>query len=364
MGANPHGGWLTNREERERAVDSKERRERRKERLEALQKLRGSDLLIAYITSTRPGISHPMTDEAFRRFYEHMPNQKVRQIDLFIHSDGGDGVVPWRLMSLLREYSEHVDVLVPYRAFSAATLTALGAKNIVMHPMGMLGPIDPTVLDPFGPIDPSTGKPYGVSVEDVAAYIALVKEDVGIRHEDELVRAFTHLAKQASPLTLGNVKRATAQARMLGEKLLRLRDPQAEAHSIEQIVEQLTTKLYYHGHPINRCEAKDDLGLHVEYPEPSVETAMWSLYTAYEEDMDLDREFDLINESLRANPNASFKQGEWTSFDLQPIILSIIESSRRADVYEQDLRINMTENDNGWLSATGMPLRSAWSVQS
>ena len=99
-------------------------------------------------------------------------------------------------------------MLVPHRAFSAATLTALGADNIVMHPMGMLGPTDPTVANPFNPRDPQ-GHPIGISVEDVTAYIALIKDDAGIQHEDQLVLAFNKLADQIPPLALGNVKRST-----------------------------------------------------------------------------------------------------------------------------------------------------------
>jgi len=68
-----------------------------------------------------------------------------------------------------------------------------------MHPMGMLGPIDPTVTTPFNPTNPENpSERLGISVEDVASYIALVRDDVGIRHEDELVQAFTILAQQVN----------------------------------------------------------------------------------------------------------------------------------------------------------------------
>lgn len=238
-------------------------RARRADLIKKLREKRGSDVLISYITSTRPNGGAQMGQDAIRRFVDLLPPKPVDKIDLFLHSNGGDGIVPWRLMTLLREYAKEVDVLVPSHAFSAATLACLGADKIVMHPMGMLGPIDPTVGDPYGDPDPQTGQPRGVSVEDVAAYIALVKEDVGIRHEDELVQAFAKLADKVHPLTLGHAKRGTAQARMLGEKLLRLRDPQMESHKISTLIEELTTKLYYHGHPIGRREAEEDLELHV-----------------------------------------------------------------------------------------------------
>lgn len=119
------------------------RREQRIELIRNLRLAREVDLTLAYVTSSRPGVAAQMSIDAVRRIGDHMPDQPVKSIDLFISSDGGDSIVPWRLMTLLREYAETVDVLVPHRAFSAATLTALGANTIVMHPMGMLGPIDP-----------------------------------------------------------------------------------------------------------------------------------------------------------------------------------------------------------------------------
>jgi hypothetical protein len=303
-----------------------------------------------------------MTIDAFRYFFEHMPKSQVDKLDLFIHSDGGDATMPWRLMAFLREYAERVDVLVPYRAFSAATLAALGANRIVMHPMGTLGPIDPTVHDPYGPVNPQTGQPMGVSVEHVAAYNALVKDDVGIRHEDELVQAFAILAHKVHPLTLGAAKRGTAQARMLGGRLLRLRDPQAEAHRIEQLLEDLTRKLYYHGHPINRTEARDDLKLPVDFPVAAVEKAMWDLYVAYEEDMEMDRLFDPIADALRT-PGFTIEAGQWNTADLPTMRLAVIESEDRADVLEHDLQVSVTRSDDqGTIAANAAGLRAEWIV--
>jgi hypothetical protein len=242
-----------------------------------------------------------MAPDAIRRGYDLLPTEKVGQLDLFLHSNGGDGTVPWRLMTLLRERAKRVDVLVPFRAYSAATLACRRADRIVMHPMGVLGPIDPSIGDPYER-DPQTGQPRTVAVEDVAPYIAMIKENVGIRHEDELVQAFGKLADRVHPLTLGSAKRGTGQARMLGEKLLRLRDPSMEPHKISSLIEELTTKLYYHGHPIGRREAKEDLQLPVDEASPAVEGAMGDLYCAYERQWHMDVQSPAVG---RETPRAS-----------------------------------------------------------
>lgn len=107
-------------------------------------------------------------------------------------------------MSLVREFCSDFAVLVPNRAFSAATLTAMGADEVVIHPMGMLGPIDPTVANEFNPPNERVpGQLLGISVEDVTSYIALIRDDIGISHEDELIQAVLALASKVHPLALG-----------------------------------------------------------------------------------------------------------------------------------------------------------------
>src|SRR5581483_2871438 len=109
------------------------------------------------------------------------------------------------LTALFREFATKFSVIIPYRAYSAASLLALGADEIVMHPFAELGPIDPTVANEFNPTEQGTGRRLGISVEDVTAYVNFIKDTVGITHEDELVRAVEILANKVHPLALGNV---------------------------------------------------------------------------------------------------------------------------------------------------------------
>ena len=113
----------------------------RQELIEKLQSLRKDRLCIVYVTSTRSGHEVAMADDVVRLMYDHFEAGKEKAkkgIDLFIHSNGGQGTVPWRVVSLIREYTDEFTALVPYKAFSAATLLAMGAQEIIMHPMGIL----------------------------------------------------------------------------------------------------------------------------------------------------------------------------------------------------------------------------------
>jgi len=335
--------------------------------IKQIEKERGTHL-ISYVTSTRAGLEVPMAMDSLRKIYEHLtligtPKKKAK-LDLLLHSNGGDGTVPWRLVTLIREYASKFSVLVPHRAFSAATLTALGADSIIMHPMGMLGPTDPTVANPFNPRDPTNpAQTIGISVEDVTAYIALIKEDAGIQHEDQLVTAFTKLAEQVHPLALGNVKRSLSQSRMMAKKLLALHmDPRKDEHEIEEIVDNLTSKLFFHGHPINRREAKEQVGLRtVEKTSQKVEQLMWNLYLDYEREIKIEEPFQPAMEFVAQFP--ALNAGQIAVTPVATAKLAFIESVHRTDVASMDYELVGQRLPNGATSVTTVTRRQSWLVE-
>lgn len=251
-----------------------------------IEQMRDS-LVICLLTTLRPGVQGAIADDQVRVMFDHLleiVERPIPKLDLFLVSNGGSGVVPWRLVSLFREFAKKFCVLIPYRAYSAATLVALGADEIVMHPFGELGPIDPSVSNDFNPKN-AQGGPIAISVEDVKAYITFIKKTVGITHEDELVKTIESLCQQVHPLALGNVERFVSQSRMVATKVLKTHMDGDADHIIDELVENMTSKLYFHGHPINRNEAKKDLKLKVcENCPPKLEKAMWNLYIDFEKD--------------------------------------------------------------------------------
>ena len=72
-------------------------------------------------------------------------------------------------------------ILVPYRAHSSATLTALGADEIVMTEMSELGPVDPSRAHPLLPKDELAGgdKPLFISVQDLRHVLDFLKREMG-----------------------------------------------------------------------------------------------------------------------------------------------------------------------------------------
>jgi ClpP class serine protease len=86
-------------------------------------------------------------------FMEAVSNVEERELDLFLHSPGGSAEAADSIIQYLRTRFDHIRIVVPVAAMSAATMMALGADEILMGAHSQLGPIDPqfTVFTPEGP---------------------------------------------------------------------------------------------------------------------------------------------------------------------------------------------------------------------
>jgi len=251
--------------------------------------------IIAYITGTRQWkgtgqvVSTRIATDAVRLCYDHLaamasntPREKLK-LDLFIFSQGGDASVPWRLVSLFREFASEFRVIVPYTAMSAATLICLGADSIVMGRKGELGPIDPSLQD--SAILKIEGERPPIGVEDVTSYIAFVRERCSVKRRSLIMQAVKLLSDQLGPIGLGKLNRQHSYIRMVGERLLRTRQG-CDEKAIKTILRRLIEEVSFHGHAISRAEAKE-LGLHVEVPSADIEERIWKLYLEFEKDYEL-----------------------------------------------------------------------------
>jgi hypothetical protein len=312
-----------------------------------LEELRGSSV-ICLLTTLRQGVQGQISDDQVRVIFDHllkMGKRPIENLDLFLVSNGGSGVVPWRLVSLFREFAKSFRVLIPYRAYSAATLLALGADEIVMHPFGELGPIDPSVSNEFNPKSPS-GQTIPISVEDVKAYVAFIKKTVGITHEDELVKTIEALCSQVHPLALGNVERFVSQSRMIATKVLKTHMDGDADHIIDELVENMTSKLYFHGHPINRKEARQDLKLKVlSDPTAELEDTMWKLYLNFEQS------FENTDPFFPSGQLFTLFAGNMALNTVQHIdaelLHATVESKKLRSEFRSTHKITMTQAPNG-----------------
>lgn len=259
--------------------------------LQSIAGLRGGSQVIAYITSDRPGpvgarVAPDVIPLFSKQLKEIAPSGKVPKIDLFLYSAGGDTMVPWRLVSMIREHCNQFSVLVPYKAHSAATMIALGADEIMMSDLSEISPIDPSTANVFNPPEPNN--PQGripISVEDVIAYFDLAKNKFGIKSDEDLTKIFNKFVEtnpQVHPLALGNVNRIHNLIRLIAKRLLKSHNKPMKDDEIEKVVEYFTEKLYSHQYFIGRREAREELGVKsvADAPAPLAK-AMHELYEAY-----------------------------------------------------------------------------------
>ena len=150
--------------------------------------------LLVYVTSKREGINASMATDALPFLIDQLNQLPVgtTELDFLIVSFGGDPMVAWRIMSLIRQHGiNKVSVLIPQSAYSAATLLALGADEIVMHPNGHLGPVDMQITT-F-----ADGKTKKFSTEDISAFLEFVRERLGITDQNIFAGCSRSLAKRS-----------------------------------------------------------------------------------------------------------------------------------------------------------------------
>lgn len=235
--------------------------------------------LLTLITSTKKPeqlFATQIAQDILPLFYHLLSGMpKGLKLDILIYSSGGQIDVPWPLVNLLREYSDDIHAILPWRAHSAATLLVLGADSIGMGPLASLSPIDPQFQLRL------TDKQIVVAgVEDVYGYYRLVNEILTL---DSVGRseALKLLASRIAPEVLGKISRVRREIRIIATNLLHLH--MQDEDRIEKIVRALVEELPSHQYLINRKEAAD-LGLPVQHLDETTEKLSFQILNSYMEE--------------------------------------------------------------------------------
>ncbi len=80
-----------------------------------------------------------------------------KRLSFILTTTGGDALEVERAVSVVRHYYEEVNFIVPDYAYSAGTIFCMSGDNIYMDYFGVLGPIDPQVLNKDGKYIPAQG---------------------------------------------------------------------------------------------------------------------------------------------------------------------------------------------------------------
>lgn len=261
----------------------------RAERLDLIRQLQTerNSSVVTYFCGDRKPLGAQIAEDLLRPMYDQLlrisPVGKVARLDFFLYSTGGAMETPWKVVTMLRQFCDELNVIVPFKAYSAATLIALGADKIWMTRKGELGPIDPamTLRSVPNPEKIPAAILGEIGVEDVAAYVSFIRNRAGLTDQAALAGVVGTLAETLTPTLLGRLERTYSHIRLVARKLLSLVQPPLDDTTVTTIVEALTEKSYAHGHGIGRQEARQ-LGLKVFDLDQAQDDLVWRLYLDYE----------------------------------------------------------------------------------
>ena len=209
-----------------------------------------------------------------------------RELDVVLHTFGGDTEAPWRFISLIREYTEELSVLIPHHALSAGTLIALGADEIIMTPLSTLGPIDPSRTHPLLPKREGAKEPEPISVQDMRHAMQFIQEAASNNPEfaytpEAMAQIFQALFDKIHPLAIGAIEQSYALAKLIGARCLATHMKEEEdTERISTIVSKLCDDYKSHQYKIGRTEAKA-LQLKVTNASDPVDRILTELLTFY-----------------------------------------------------------------------------------
>lgn len=237
-----------------------------------LMRLRNSLVVPIFMDDTR-SIDALLVSEIYDRLENVTTKQVPLNIDVIIHSGGGDADNAYHLATMFQDYCKgggKLSMIIPRFAKSAATLLACGGDVIVMGMPSELGPIDPQVEDPtsgrwistvsiYNTIDYLKTLERGPLLEEMTAKLPVM--EIGdyqrqIRHIQELLKEL--LIKRMFRYS-GKYKETVTKA----------------------ISEKLTTGYTYHGRTITLKEAKN-IGLKIEQLPKVQWSLVWKMFRIFE----------------------------------------------------------------------------------
>jgi hypothetical protein len=286
---------------------------KRLELLKKLQDTRGS-IVITYASSDSMELIDAVIMYTVLNKLSKEKGGKFPVIDLFLSSGGGDIDAAYRLINIIRQYCDTLNIIVPFYAKSAATLLCLGADKLVMGPPSELGPIDPQVISKalqfYGPVQ---------AIRDCIDYIyEKLKEADNL----DVMRSLMYpIIDKIDPWILGNFERQVKVSKQYAYQLLKnymLKDKSDDC--IIEVSKKLTEEYYSHGYVIGKNEGRG-IGLVIEEINDFQWDIIWDLYLTYfEQFTKMNKKITLIESELTLDFELKRIKNEFVSVEnVEPV---------------------------------------------
>jgi len=206
---------------------------------------------------------------------------KVPKLDVFLRSIGGAAEIPWRIVSMLREFCDELGVIVADKALSGGCHVAIAADELILTPFSVLGSVDPARRHELLPKD-NAGNSLAYSVQDLKHCIQFIQEQLGDSYSNQnLALIISELFKYVNPLAIGALEQAYNLARLITRKVLETHVEPLEPEIVTKIVDQLSGQYFSHSFLISRAEVEADLRLPVTKPDDELLAMITNLQTYY-----------------------------------------------------------------------------------
>jgi hypothetical protein len=197
-------------------------------------------------------------------------------LDVIIESPGGDINAAYNISSLFQKYgSKNLIFIIPRWAKSAATLIACAGEEILMTPVGELGPLDPQITQ-FNPVEErfETFSPLHINTT-----LEMIRNEFASGNKD---LAEGLLKRLQFPLTLGSFVKANEIGEQYLTKLLKERMEKTGklVQDAAKIARCLSREYADHGFCINLVEAKS-IGLNATELQEDLLDLAWDLHTTH-----------------------------------------------------------------------------------
>lgn len=186
-----------------------------------ISELRGRPLLVMFYSESAGQIM-PYDIKALEQIFEDFLKEKnkkgFKEIDLLIHTHGGEAHTAYRLIQLIRSYCNHLNVLVSTHAHSGGTLIAFGSDVVEMGRSATLSPIDVQI---------GRGKEGRFGLLSIEKYIDFLEDACkrySFKNEENKAHFVTELTKElveeVCPSRLGELFRLRSLTELHAKTLL------------------------------------------------------------------------------------------------------------------------------------------------
>ena len=142
--------------------------------LRRIEKKTGRPVIVYAANLNVPNISNSLDHSDLTPFSELARTVPGDSVDVLLHSPGGLAEAAERIVGLLRARFMSVRFMIPHTAFSAATMLATSADELVLDDTSALGPIDPQLIIR----DPQTGQSSTVPTQAILDAFDNAKDDI------------------------------------------------------------------------------------------------------------------------------------------------------------------------------------------